>query len=197
MYLPMSSSLSCEFSPDGDLFWPWTRMHFFEMWNKRWICVMATVMQQHPVIEALFWWTGTKGSWRDVGMGEERREGGRDRGWLYRQVNRRGERMYGERMRSSRGKSRRRKERRLREWKIRDEWGNNGEKNKRDKRRPVVSEALSGDAIFHFCDSSVIPTIIQSLMCRISLVSFPEKAKLGRKKKALLIQNVNTEKCNK
>lgn len=46
---------------------------------------MATVMQQHPVIEALFWQTGTKGSWRDVGTGEERRSGGRDRNRLDRQ----------------------------------------------------------------------------------------------------------------
>lgn len=46
---------------------------------------MATVMQQHPVIEALFWQTGTKGSWRDVGTGEERRAGGRDRNRLDRQ----------------------------------------------------------------------------------------------------------------
>lgn len=42
------------------------------------------------------------------GCGDRRgEEGGRDKGWLHRQVNRRGERMHGERMRTSTGKSKR------------------------------------------------------------------------------------------
>lgn len=42
---------------------------------------------------------------------------------------------------------------------------------------------------FHFCDSSISMTIIQSLMCRISLVSFPEKAYLGEERTPV-IKNV-------
>lgn len=42
--------------------------------------------------------------------------------------------------------------------------GNNEEGNKRDEETTDLSEAHCRDAIFHFCDSSVTVTIIESLM---------------------------------
>ena len=52
---PSTCAFSLFFFPwvsrDGDLFWPWQRMYFFNTLNKSEIYIMAPVMQQHPVIE--------------------------------------------------------------------------------------------------------------------------------------------------
>jgi len=137
---------------------------------------MATVMQQHPVIEeALLWQTVTNGSWRRGG--EEERRGG------YTTTDRRGNRKRGNVWIDLRTAG---------EWKER---GVSQEKRERwvkdrtqeeERTLKYIQGTLQRGNISFFCDSSVIMTIIQSLMWNISSgVHFRKKQNMrGKKKKS-------------
>lgn len=57
-----------------------------------------------------------------------------------------------------------------------------GRRIKRIRKLKNIYKAHSRDAIFHFCDSSVIMTIMRLLKCRISLGFISEKKQNMREK---------------